>query len=273
MSDINEIKQRIGVDYNDLSKVSITRHMEDVVVLSVDMLNTLFATHKSIVQQIADSGIYGILPWYRQQTLNFQYGHELQIIEVDLGNGITVYRPGYAVEDESAKIIKFVAITELVGGILVKVAKADRDELLITAELDALTAYLFKVKYPGTSVNIVNQPADAFTIEVDVFVNKELINTAGNKVGSISTKPVRSAILTFINEYQFGGQFDVNLFEDHIQSISGVENVRLHHISAESHTLVNTVIYDLETGINNIEYISEAGHISIDEADLTINYL
>lgn len=269
---INEIKQRIGIDYNDLSSVSITRHMEDVVAVAVDLLQTLYDTHQATVQQIADSGIYGIVPWYRSQILNFQYGHNLEVIEVDLGNGITVYRPGYATEDEEAKIVAYAAVTESLGGILCKVAKEDRTVLLTTPEREALEAYLFKIKYPGTKINVVNQPADEFTVEVDVEVNKELINTSGEKISSSSTKPVEEAILSYLNESQFGGVFNVNLFEDHIQQVAGVVNVRLKIINVVTHTLISTVVYDLSNGINQFDYVSEAGHIVIDEADLTINY-
>ncbi|MEZ5195128.1 MAG: hypothetical protein R2764_01615 [Bacteroidales bacterium] len=155
---------------------------------------------------------------------------------------------------------------------IVKVAKEDKTELMSSAERDAFDAYMFDIKYPGTSIFVVNQLPDRFTIEVDVIVNKQIIDLTGSKIDNSLSKPVKEAILNFANGSEFGGVFSVNEIEDVIQAVDGVLSVRLMHISALAYSGNTTIVYDLASGINILQYVSEAGHISLSEDDLTINY-
>ncbi|MEZ5195127.1 MAG: hypothetical protein R2764_01610 [Bacteroidales bacterium] len=109
---IETIKERIASDYNDLSNVSILRHMQDVVAIAVKFLTELFESHKRTVQLIADSVQFGTINWYRAQVLKFQLGYDVDVISYDVGNGDVVYRAGYTVEDATAQIIKHAAIAE-----------------------------------------------------------------------------------------------------------------------------------------------------------------
>jgi hypothetical protein len=260
---IEQIKERIAGDYKDLSNVSILRHMQDVVAVAYRYLLDLFAVHRVELQEFADSMVPGTILWYRDQLLLFQSGYELEIID---------FRPAYSVIDEEARIVAYAHVKEMLGGIMCKVAKADRTELFTVPELNAIDAYMKKIKHPGTAVLIVNQPGDAITIEVDVEINKELIDEDGKLIGT-TTYPVKDGIIDYINDGEFGGILTMNAMIDTIQSINGVELVRLKLVSATTHTLVDTVIFDLSEGINLMSYESEAGYMVLDEADLTINYL
>lgn len=260
---IAEIKQEIAGDYAHLSKVSVLRHLQDVIAVAVWLLQELFAAHKTEVQEIVDAARPGTLAWYRQQALNFQYGHELVLID---------YIPGYAEEDEDAKIIAYCDVTENIGGIVMKVAKVDRTEVLTEAEDEAFRAYLSKIKHPGTSVALVNQLADEIVIDVDLVVNHEIINSQGKLQGT-NTYPVSDAIDDYFENGEFGGKLYVDHLIDVIQAVEGVISVKLNYLDATSATLVNTVIYDLSIGTNLMYYNSEAGHMVIDNGNSAINIL
>lgn len=274
-SQITEIKETIAGDYSHLSSVSILRHMQDVVAIAVWYLIDLFRQHKNTVENTIKNGrLYG-LDWYRDMILTFQYGHDLVLKEVYIDN-MKYKIPAYDEIDEEAQIVKYSDVIPQLGGIVARVAKADRTTLLTQDEKDALAEYLHKVKYPGTPIMIVNQPADQMEIEIDAVVDPQLIDSTGKGV-STTAYPVKDAIENYFESGEFGGKLNVNDFEEMLQGDNGVEgvvSVRIKIMKATTHTLINTVIYDLANGIHLFEYESEAGHFSIDpDNDLTINYL
>jgi hypothetical protein len=261
---IETIKERIAGDYNDLSKVSILRHLQDVVAIAYKLLTEIFDAHIIAVNTAIEASVPGTKGWYRDQLLKFQYGYDLELID---------YRPAYSEEDIDAQIIEYVHVTERLGGIIAKVAKADRTELLTTEERNALLSYISKIKHPGTAVLLVNQPADEISLEMTVTVNKEIINTNGQLIANTYIYPVKDAILEFVNAGEFGGIINVDALVEYIRSEEGILHVNLELLTAHTHTLVDTVIYDFSNEINLLEYESEAGHVSLDESDLTITYI
>jgi len=265
MSDINTIKETIAGDYSQLSRVSILRHLQDIIVVAVWHLENLFGLHKTEIQALLDKNIPGTLGWYREKVLKFQYGDTVVLID---------YRPGYTIEDIAKQIIKYAHIAEQTGGIVVKVAKEDRTILLTGPEEDALVDYIHNIKYPGTSVFIVNLLADAITVELDIWVNPQLIDSTGLLIGELDEYPVKEAIMNYINQGEFGGLFVIQDFIDVIQAVEGVEKVRLLLVEAVPYSQIPipVIIFDLASGIDLTEYESEAGHLIIESNDLTINY-
>ena len=242
------------------------RHLQDIISVAVWYLENAFTLHKTEVQAMLDKQIPGTLAWYREKTLAFQYNHTVVLID---------YRPGYATEDADAQIIKYCHCTELITEVVIKVAKENRDERLTSSEKDALLEYLHAIKYPGTPIHLVDQNADIMTVELDVYVDHQLMSSDGESLGVKNTYPVQEAIISFINESEFGGKLVVNSLVDIIQAVDGVKRVSLKLIMAETDTNQGEpiIIFNLAGGIDLTEYESEAGHFIIDEADLTINYL
>lgn len=255
-----QIQQEIAGNYSHLSRVSILRHLQDVVAVATYIFQTILGLHKTEVQEIVGQARPATKGWYRARILEFQYGYSLEVVD-----GV----PAYSEINEDARIIAFCHIAELIGMVVAKVAKEDREELLTQGELDALDDYIRDVKYPGTAVLVVNQPADELTMELDVWVDPAKIDSQGRTPGT-STYPISDAINTYFEEAEFGGKLSVSAFVDAIQQLDGVEEIRLLYIEANTHTDVNTVIFDLENGINEVTYDSEAGHMIVADP-LTIN--
>ena len=254
---IEQIKERIAGDYSDLSKVSLTRHFTDIVAVAYRYLTDIFSIHKLQVQQIADSMQIGTFEWWRQQMFLFQYGYNLSIID---------YRSNYETIDEDARIIKYCYVIEQIDKVVIKIAKYPKTELLTQDEEDAILDYIFKIKYPGTKTMIVNQLADEITLSVDVYVNHEIIEVTGNV-------SIKVSIIAYINNSEFGGIITVNALIDYIQSIDGVKDLNLKQLSADTSTGKNTVIYNLNSGINEISYESESGHYMLPSGNLTLNLI
>jgi hypothetical protein len=259
---INQIKERIAGNYDHLSNASILSHLQDVVALAVLYLQDLFSIHKTKVETIVASAHPGTIAWYGDQILKFQYGHDLTVID---------YKPQYETIDEDAQIIKYVHVTEQLGGIVVKVAKEDKQELLTLNELNAFKDFLHDIKYPGTTTLIVNQPADEVTVDIEVFVNPQILDSNGKHI-SETDYPVKQAIMDYFNNSVFGGKLQVSKFDDAVQEINGVEDIKLNGISMITHSAVNTTVFDLATGVNVVHYDSEAGHFLLVEENLTITY-
>jgi len=252
---IEQIKERIAGDYNDLSKVSITRHFTDIVAVAVRYLQDLFFIHKAEVETIVAAMQIGTFEWWRQQISLFQYGHELLIID---------YRPAYETIDEAARIVKYAHVAESLGSVVIKVAKELKTELLTQGERDALEAYIHKIKYPGTKTILVNLPADEVAMVIDVVVDREII-----EIGTDTT--IKLAIVAYINDSKFGGLLNITALIDFVQSVTGVRDVFLREIVSTPNAGASVTVYSFAQSIHHLQHESISGHWSLPEADLTLN--
>lgn len=218
MKTLEQIKQEITDaknakteldDLNSTSKVSIWGLIRDTVATVIWTLYTFFEEHKKEVRDISDKGYVGSAAWFTDQIRKFQYGYSLQLINE---------KYQYDTDDSDARIVQQVALEPLGKTINVKVAKLDEsDELapFTSAEKDALKSYIDKIKFPGTFIHVLSQPADLLNLTYRVYYNAA--------IGEDTVKDnVETAIKEYLKNIVFNGVFDAAESIDEIQDVEGV---------------------------------------------------
>lgn len=233
------------------SKVAIWRLLFWMVAFAIYMHETFFDLFVADVANAEKKIHVGTPYWFWYKTLNFQLGDTLSWLSGDYY--------GYAVEDDTKKIIKRCAVEDGLGLLKIKVAKLSGTTpvKLITSELNAYKDYINLLKPAGVNIEVISIDADLLKLEVSVKVDEQLIDSTGQQVGGTSY-PVEDAINSYIGNLPFNGLFYVASLVDAIQAVQGVENVHVSVAEAKSYT----------SGYNAIDpvlgYIPKAGYLEID---------
>lgn len=240
------------------SKVSIENLLLYICAVGIYVLEALFQEHKKDV----DSTIAEMLPhrpkWYRDKALQYMDGHTL-IPDTDQYD-----TSGMTDEDiEAARVVKYAAATENPDASLltIKVAGVNVNGLcpLEDEQASRLVAYIREVKDAGVRIALVNQEADLFRCEVNVYYDPVL---AG---GSVRTSCC-TAIKNYIQGLPFNGEYTNMGLIDALQEVDGVRVAEL----TSSGVLVNGL--QAETAIN-ARYTPAAGYLNATDEDLTINMI
>jgi len=193
----------------------------------------------------------------RQKILDFQFG---DVIDLDSN-----FVPSYPVIDDSKKIVTQCAVVNSDTDVLtIKVAKGIAPSLqpLASNELTALQDYFLGtavsqgVGVAGVSVIWVNQNADKFFIEADIFY-----------LGQFDEATVKTNVIAAINNYldgfqseAFNGELFMNRLVDQIQAVDGVSRVNLENVRGRSDAIAypgGTVVDTQGTYLSTSGYIVE----------------
>jgi hypothetical protein len=182
--------------------------IRNVVAAQHTTLRDYFTSYKLELEQKASEAIPGTARWYADRAVEFQYGDSLQVVD-----GKVVY----PVIDESARVVKYAAITEgLSGTVVIKVAKGnDVLEKLSNDELVAFTAYIRDIKFAGTKTNIISTDADLIRLNATIYYD-------GKRVLSEVKAAVEAAINEHLRTVFFDGIFNRNILRDAIESVDSV---------------------------------------------------
>ena len=85
------------------SRASVWQYIKQIVAFSIHTLEVLYENYRADIQTVIEKKQVGTTAWYAEQSLAFQMGHKLLLI-----NNI----PTYAEDNPSARIIAHVAIEE-----------------------------------------------------------------------------------------------------------------------------------------------------------------
>lgn len=200
----------------------------------------------------------GTPAWYRRKALEFQYGDQLDTVN---------NRPQYPTVNAQNRIIKLAAIVEAVDGrIFVKVSKlqAGNPVPLTAPEKTAFTEYTQRIKFAGTRITVVSQPADDLFIGYRVFVDSLQINTSGVRI-SDGTRPVDDAINVFLAAMPYDGILHMDSLTDAIQRVDGVTHVVLLFAQAKP-WYESAANYEDITADTAQKYNPEAGYLRVSTA-------
>lgn len=209
---------------DQFSKVSIESILFYVVAVAIWTLEVLFDTHKAELTDLIAEKKPHRLKWYRDKTLNFQYGRDL-ITDSDLYDNTDETDEQIALE----RVVKYAAAVEQAGVVIVKVATevdGERGPLDMDQE-EALTAYLKEIKDAGVKLALVNEQANAFTATLDIYYDPMVLNASLNSLAN-GGNPVREAIDDFIANLPFNGEYRNAALVDRLQSVPGVVIPELH---------------------------------------------
>lgn len=215
------------------SQVSVFNVLIYVVAAAMYTLEVLIDVLKADIQEIADSAPSGNAKWVQRQILNFQYGDVVTL---------TDFVPGYAVVDESARIVTRCSVKQLTSGVLaIKVAKGTSPSLtpLSAPELAALEDYWYGtsttegVGFAGIRSTFVNLNPDRMRVEATVYF-------LGQYIEADVKADVVAAIDDFFATFQdtaFDGTVIMNKLVDAIQAVEGVSRVELTDVKARAATV------------------------------------
>ena len=238
------------------SKVSIENLFLYVVALSYYILDTLFDSHKTDVENTIALMKPHSLKWYVEKAQAFQYGDSL-VDEEDYYDPI----------DEDNQLVAHASVDEIAGKLFMKVAKDGSNnnlEGLTASELSSFTEYMERVKDAGVNITYISQAGDDLRLVIDVWYDPLVLTSDGLLISDGATEPAKDVIKNFIKSLSFNGEFVLNRMIDALEATDGIDIVTI--LNAESKYAANDWLFI------DAKVIPEAGYLVIDDADLTINY-
>ncbi len=242
------------------SKLNLIGFMAYAVAVGIYSLEKLFDQFKYDIDIIVrDLKPHG-LRWYNTKIRAFQLGHVLPE-ESDR----------YAVIEESAQIIKFSAVDEVYGQLLVKVAKADNainPAPLSSDELKAFETYMSLIKDAGVEIKTISAPGDKLALVLDIYYDPLVLNEHGVRLDGQDDAPVQKAIRNFIKKLPFNGVFTLAHLVDALQATEGVKIPKIISCETQYGNLPFTQV--------NAFCTPDAGYLELveeDEKGLTINWI
>lgn len=218
------------------SKVSVENILFHAFAVAAWVLQLLFVQH----QKDVDYSIEEMMPhrpkWYRDKVLKFmkdkiliedtdQYDTE-GMSESDISK-LQVVKHAVASEPKDASVV------------LIKVAGSDgskRCKLAANVE-EQLAHYIAEVKDAGVQVSLVNIDADIFSCVLDVYYDAMLLPENVQK-------ECNAAIVYYIENLPFNGEYTNTALVDILQNIEGVKTVSLKNATSRVSTSVVPVEID-----------------------------
>lgn len=193
------------------SKTAIWRLWAYVTAIAIHIHEKYWEVFIKEVKALIYAAPTGTARWYRDEVLKFQLGDNLEWLD-------NRYR--YANIDDEKKIVSQCAVEEQKDGIvLIKAVKNDNGSLikLESDELQALNAYVQKIKFAGTRIAVLSLDADVLTINYEIHYDPitTLVTTQEN---------VKNEVDVFLANLPFNGAFNVTKFTDAIQRAEGVKD-------------------------------------------------
>lgn len=241
---IAEIKESIAADFmrnsdvaraygfetgaaftSHFSKVSIESLLFYIVACATWVLECMFDQHKTDVE----TRIEAIMPhrpkWYRDKVLAFMSNKTL-VPDTDYYD-----TTGMSDADiEATRVVKYAAVTENSDAsmLTIKIAgESGGTRNPLDAETETqLRAYIAEIKDAGVRINLVNQTADVFHCEVDVYYDAMLL------LETVETQ-CRETIKNYIENLPFNGEYTNMALVDEIQKVNGVRIVEMSAASTE----------------------------------------
>lgn len=201
------------------SRISVESLLFYIVACATWVLENLFDRYKSDVE----GRIEEIMPhrpkWYRDKVLAFMKDKTL-VTDMD-------YYDMEGMNDgdiDAARVVKYAAVTENADAsiLIIKVAGnvGGKRQPLDPDTEGQLWAYLCEVKDAGVRVNLVNQTADTFNCEVDIYFDAMLLSENVEAA-------CRAAITAYIENLPFNGEYTNMALVDRLQTVDGVRIVEM----------------------------------------------
>lgn len=235
------------------SKVSVENILFYVVAVVTWTLEKLFDRHRQEVAEMIDELKPHSLRWYANRAKAFQFGRKL-IPDSDRydNTGLT---------DEQIReqqVVKYAAVMEKAAIVYVKVAtgsEGNRRQLTEEQE-NALEAYFKEVKDAGVKLEIVNQQADEFQLDIEVFYDPQIFD---NRLVHQRTQErvVHDTIASFVENLPFNGEYRHSALINTLSNLEGVVLVDLKGATANGKII-------------EARHVPEAGYFRVNKETLGI---
>lgn len=189
-------------EFGSDSKLSILNGLTWVVSAMIYSFETLLDVFAVDISNVINNRVNGTPVYYANALLQYQKGDELVVREDGLAFG-------YATTDETKRIVTQVSYTEstddnnLDSKLILKVATGTKGNLsAIPAEdLVPINAYIGKIKFTGTRVEVISSDGDVLIPRVTVFYD-----------GAVMESEILDAIETELKEYVMNIDFDAAVY-------------------------------------------------------------
>lgn len=209
--------------FSALSVESVLMYVFAVCAWSVERL---MAEHKMEVETRLTNSKAHRPKWYRDKVLAFMPGKLLQ------GDSDEYDIEGMSDDEiEKLRVVKHaVAVENSEESILIIKVAGEREgkrQPLSEKEAEGLRAYIGEIKDAGVRVSLVNQEADEFNCDVDVYYDAIL--------GEATVKEdCQSRIKDYIENLPFNGEYTNMALVDALQGVDGVKIAELKRSSARA---------------------------------------
>jgi len=244
---------------NSPSQVAIWNMLFYIVAFAINIFEQLLDVFNSQQSALALAAVPGTDNWVQRRTLEFQYdATNVQYLTLNT----TTLSVGYSQINTAYQIITRCSVRSIGQGICnIKVAKSSPPEALSALEKSALENYWNpnvsnSYGFAGVNYIIISDSADEIEIVGTIFFNGQF--------SSIISTNVIAALNTYLANLPFDGNVSINAIEDAIQSVTGVNQVKLTEVNLRRNSDTygtGTVMYNLATGINIVQIGSFAGYV------------
>ncbi len=256
------------VNLDSPSKVSIWREFLYVVAFIASFVKELHTVHEGEVAFLIENQKRTNLNHYRTVSLNYRDGHTFD-------RETLLYTGSYTDQQiADAQIIKRSAANEVIENgikkIALKLATETNGELseIDSVTLDRVKNHLFINAPAGTQLKVTSNRPDKLKIEIDVYIDPQILLTNGGRVDGTVNDVVPTAVNAFFADknFKFDGELVLSLLADKIQEVEGVEARSVSFKNVKANREVPAVWEDV-----NERYTAYSGYYKI--VNLTINYL
>ena len=212
-------------EFNSDSKLSIMNGLTWVVAAIIHSFETLLDVFAVDISNTINNRINGTPVYYTNALLQYQKGNTLSVREDGLAFG-------YSNIDETKRMITQVSYTESVDDhnldskLILKVAVGEKGHLapLPVSELVPVNAYINKMKFAGTRIEVISREGDILIPRISVFFD-----------GGIPESEIYDKIEEKLDEYIMQMPFDSSIYVSSvIEAVRSVEHVTDVYIDEEA---------------------------------------
>ena len=199
------------------SKASIENMILYIVAYCAHVLETLYETTKSEIEDKIAQQVPGTCLWYAYKLKEFLYGFDLD----EWGEPLTDGRTDQ--EIASAQVIKHaVAIDDpATGYLLLKIAgESDGRRCPLPQYETAIRNYILRIKYAGVKTRLINADGDVFNAAIDIWYDPL------REPGEVEDK-CRAAADRYLQNLPFNGEFSIMALTDALQEVDGAKVVQV----------------------------------------------
>jgi hypothetical protein len=264
-------EKNANTDLTDLtseSKVSIWRNFIYVVAFVANFVKELQDVHETEIAYLIDAQKLTNLNYYREVVFNYRDGHTFNRESL-------LYTGTYTDEQiEASKIVKRAAANETnengIKKISLKLATEVNGQLQEIEEvaLNRIKEHVFINAPAGTNLSMISIRPDELKLEVDVYIDPQVLTTNGVRVDGTANDVIDAAVAEFFADqnFKFDGELVLSLLEDKIQAVEGVQSRSVRFKLVEANHTVPAVWEEIKE-----RYTAYSGYYKV--LDLKINYL
>lgn len=236
------------------SKVSIESIFFYVVATCAWTLEKLFDRHRQEVTDLINDLKPHSIRWYAGKAKAFQFGKSLVAATDQYDNSDLT-------DEQIARqqIVKYAAVVEKAAIVYVKVATGDGGSRapLAAEELAALEAYFKEVKDAGVKLKVVNDPADLFGIDIDIYYDPQVFDNRLYRLDGTG-QIVHDTIAAFVENLPFNGEYRNSALINRLTELEGVVLIDLKRSTANGQPIPARIV-------------PESGYFRVDKNTLGIN--